>query len=98
MNCHVVPCLGRICLHKLSISDINEFYLKLALAPSTAALLHNVLRSCLKAAVEGKVIAANPALGAKPVKKKTIMTSPVEAEPTGLDEEETGTGIVLDES
>jgi integrase len=96
LNCHVLPKLGSIRLQKIAAGDIDRLYGDLELAPSTAALLHVVLKSCLRSAVKKKIIAANPAEGAeKPSTKKKIVAAEDRDKPAGSDDEEVG--VVLEE-
>src|SRR5262249_626576 len=81
---HVVPVLGGIPLQKISARDIDKLYSGLALGPSTAQLLHIVLKACLASAVKKRLRADNPVADAeKPA-------GAGEANEMILDEEELG--------
>jgi integrase len=62
---HVVPVLGTMQLQKIAARDIDKLYADLTLAPSTAQLLHIVLKACLASAVKKRLIPVNPAADAE---------------------------------
>lgn len=84
LKLHVEPALGSVALQKLSARDIDKLYGGVALAPSTAQLLHIILKSCLAGAVKKKLIPTNPAADAE---KPAGETEPNEVI---LDEEQLG--------
>jgi integrase len=57
---YIEPHLGTKQLQRITPVDIDRAYGKLKVAPSTAELIHVVLKSCLQAAVKKKLVATNP--------------------------------------
>jgi integrase len=79
---HVVPAIGGLILQKVTARDIDKLYAKLTLGPSTAKLLHVVIKACFASAAKKKLITTNPVADAeKPA-------SDAKADETILDEEE----------
>jgi integrase len=67
LRLHVLPTLGSRPLQQLSPHEIKRLYTQMtALAPRTRHHVATVLKSCLQAAVENKLISSNPAPGKKP--------------------------------
>jgi integrase len=62
---HVVPVLGAIPLQKITAPDVDKLYTGLAFGPSTAQLLHIVLKSCFASAAKKKLRADNPVADAE---------------------------------
>jgi integrase len=71
-------------LRKITATNIDKLYGGLSMAPSTAQLLHIVLKACLAGAVKRKLIPSNPAADAEKPAGETA------ANETILDEEELG--------
>jgi len=59
---HVLPVLGKIKLQQLQSTNIDKLYASLegTMAPQTLLHIHNVLRSCLGAAVRTRKLAISP--------------------------------------
>jgi len=62
---HVVPVIGAIPLQKITASDIDRLYGGLAFGPSTAQILHIVLKACFASAVKKKLRSDNPVADAE---------------------------------
>jgi integrase len=66
LRLHVMPKLGDRLLQKITAHEVNLLYAQMTtLAPRTRHHVATVLKSCLQAAVESKLIPSNPA-GKKP--------------------------------
>ena len=80
LRLHVIPAIGQTQLDKVSPSQLQSLYAKLADRSRTMQYTHMVLKSALKQAVQFRLIAFNPAEGLSlPVKvsqrDRTILTA-----------------------
>src|SRR5262245_25161840 len=84
LRLHVVPRLGALPLQRITATDIDKLYGKLSLGPSTAQLLHSILKACFNSAVKKKLMPSNPVADAE------RPAGEAQANETILDEEELG--------
>lgn len=65
---HIIPALGAIRLQQLRTADIQRYYRRAGLSPSTLALHHSIVHGALQAAVQQGLVARNVAelVAAKP--------------------------------
>ena len=87
-NCiynHIIPCIGKIPLHKLSQNDLQQFYVQLkrngrlqyveacgaGMSDRTVRACHSLCKSALDKAIKENLISRNPSLGCKLPPKKS---------------------------
>jgi len=67
LRLHVMPKLGDRLLQQIKPHEVNLLYAQMtSLAPRTRHHVATVLKSCLQAAMDSKLIASNPAGGKRP--------------------------------
>jgi integrase len=85
LRCHVIPALGEIELHKLSVQQLRSFMTQLldsGLSARSVQYIHAIVRKALADAVRDELIARNVALLAKPprvIQKEVSPLCPEEA-------------------